>query len=86
MGIFFSKKKKKDNKRTPWLQDSRPRGSSEPIVPTQPSIVEPRRSLSLFSEQQVGNRIISMLPESWTKKKDEEGPYDHLTYPKLKKH
>lgn len=88
MGKFFSKKKEQDAKSTHWLQDGRPRGRSEPIIPTQPSIVEPRRSLSLFSEQQVGNRIISILPESWTKKKEttDDGPYGHLTYSKLKKH
>ena len=78
MGKFFSKKKPAAE--TDILHDRRRRGYSEPIIPTQP-IIAPRRRLSLLTDHQVGNKIISILPDKWVKrkKKKDEDPYAHLT-------
>ena len=82
MGKFFSKKE--PSAETDILNDRRRRGYSEPIIPTQPIIAnERRRTLSLLTDHQVGNRIISILPDRWVKRKKKEkkepDPYAHLT-------
>ena len=80
MGKFFSKKE--SGVETDILNDRRRRGYSEPIIPTQP-IIAPRRRLSLLTDHRVGNRIISILPDRWVKRKKKEkkepDPYAHLT-------
>jgi len=80
MGKFFSKKE--PSIETDILNDRRRRGYSEPIIPTQP-IIAPQRRLSLLTDNRVGNRIISILPDKWVKRKKkgkkEPDPYAHLT-------
>ena len=80
MGKFFSKKE--PSIETDILNDRRRRGYSEPIIPTQP-IIAPQRRLSLLTDHRVGNRIISILPDKWVKRKKKEkkepDPYAHLT-------
>jgi len=80
MGKFFSKKE--PSIETDILNDRRRRGYSEPIIPTQP-IIAPQRRLSLLTDHRVGNRIISILPDKWVKRKKKEkkepNPYAHLT-------
>ena len=80
MGKFFSKKE--PSIETDILNDRRRRGYSEPIIPTQP-IIAPQRRLSLLTDHRVGNRIISILPDKWGKRKKKEkkepNPYAHLT-------
>ena len=78
MGKFFSKKESAVE--TDILNDRRRRGYSEPIIPTQP-IIAPQRRLSLLTDHRVGNRIISILPDKWVKRKKKEkpDPYAHLT-------
>ena len=80
MGKFFYKKEHAVE--IDILNDRRRRGYSEPILPTQSIIAnERRRALSLFTDHQIGNRIISILPERWVKrqKKTEYDPYAYLT-------
>ena len=80
MGKFFSKKE--PSIETDILNDRRRRGYSEPIIPTQP-IIAPQRRLSLLTDHRVGNRITSILPDKWVKRKKKEkkepNPYAHLT-------
>jgi len=80
MGKFFSKRK--PNVDADILRDQRRRGYSEPIIPTQP-IIAPQRRLSLLTDHRVGNKVISILPDKWVKRKKKEkkepDPYAHLT-------
>ncbi len=80
MGKFFSKRK--PDVEADILHDQRRRGYSEPIIPTQP-IIAPQRRLSLLTDHRVGNKVISILPDKWVKRKKKEkkepDPYAHLT-------